>query len=713
MEYWKEYKGHNPDIRGKKKRFDNTIYTFDIETSNYLILDGEVIPACDYDNLTHKDQERCIKQSNMYIWMFGINNTVYYGRTWEEFKLFLNRVYECVPELKIIFIHNLSFEFQYLKSVLNIDSVFARAVRKPLKATCKDYNIEFRCSYMMSNCSLAKLPKLFKLPVEKKVGDLDYDKIRNSKTELTDKELGYCEYDCLVLYHYIKYELQTYENVKDIPKTSTGHVRSDLKNKIQTNYAYKKKVRRALNTNPHIFNLLSLECFAGGYTHANYSYTDTVVENVDSWDFTSSYPYCMVAFNKFPLTSFKPINLSSYEDLKCDRFSYLLVVKFTNVRHKYWNTFISKSKCRDVIKPVEDNGRLISAKELTTTITDIDFKLILETYTCEYEILECYYSFCGYLPKEIIDFTLDKYILKTQYKGDPDHELEYTKEKNKFNSIYGMTVTNSIRSDVDLVDGNWLEIPLDNSSIIEKLDEQIKKPFLEFSWGVFVTSIARYNLISNVIKMDEYAVYMDTDSIKARKGYDISIIEEYNKNVLKRLEKASKELNIPLSRFMPEDRYGVKHPLGVFDDDGHYSKFITQGAKKYCYEVVKEKSKIKDLEDYKKKNKMYISYEDEEIIKELHITVSGVPKCGVTCLNGNIENFRDDLVFDHKATNKNILMYCEEQQSIELVDYNGISDIVTDKSGCCILPTTYVLGKSEEYMHLLSMDSSRRAKFVE
>ena len=69
---------------------------------------------------------------------------------------------------------------------------------------------------MMSNCSLAKLPKLFKLPVEKKVGDLDYDKIRNSKTELTEKELGYCEYDCLVLYHYIKYELQTYENVKDI-----------------------------------------------------------------------------------------------------------------------------------------------------------------------------------------------------------------------------------------------------------------------------------------------------------------------------------------------------------------------------------------------------------------------------------------------------------------------------------------------------------------
>ena len=31
MEYWTEYQGHIPDIQGKRKKFDNTIYTFDIE----------------------------------------------------------------------------------------------------------------------------------------------------------------------------------------------------------------------------------------------------------------------------------------------------------------------------------------------------------------------------------------------------------------------------------------------------------------------------------------------------------------------------------------------------------------------------------------------------------------------------------------------------------------------------------------------------------
>ena len=45
MRYWKDYKGHDVDILGKTKKIDNTIYTFDIETTSYLILDGEVINA--------------------------------------------------------------------------------------------------------------------------------------------------------------------------------------------------------------------------------------------------------------------------------------------------------------------------------------------------------------------------------------------------------------------------------------------------------------------------------------------------------------------------------------------------------------------------------------------------------------------------------------------------------------------------------------------
>lgn len=289
MKCWTEYNGHDHVISGRKEKYDNTIYSFDIETTSYLIFKDKVIVAEEYENLTEKEQKECIKQSCMYIWMFSINDTVYYGRTWEEFVIFISRLNEKIPELKIVFIHNLAFEFQYLKSYFKFKEVTARKSHKVMKAKMEDYNIELRCSYMMSNVRLAKLPELFNLPVKKMEGDLEYNKIRHSKTKLTDKELGYCENDCLVVYHYIRYELETYENVKNIPLTSTGHVRRELKNLVRTDYKYKRLTRKAINTNPIVYARLC-EAFGGGYTHANYTYAGDIIEGVDSWDFTSSYP---------------------------------------------------------------------------------------------------------------------------------------------------------------------------------------------------------------------------------------------------------------------------------------------------------------------------------------------------------------------------------------------------------------------------------------
>ena len=262
MKYYKEYQGHVPVIVGKKKIFDNTIYAFDIETTSYLILNGKLYNSSYYETFTKEEQKQCEKHSMMYIWMFGINDEVYYGRTWDELKELLMKIEESSPYNKIIWIHNLSFEFQFMQSVFTFDDVFARKAHKVMKCEFEDFNIELRCSYMMSNCALKLLPKVFKLPVEKKVGDLDYTLLRTPKTKLTTKELGYCEFDCLVVYHYIKRELETYERVDKIPLTSTGHVRRELKELVSKDYDYKRKVKKAINVNPHIFNLLQ-EAFAG------------------------------------------------------------------------------------------------------------------------------------------------------------------------------------------------------------------------------------------------------------------------------------------------------------------------------------------------------------------------------------------------------------------------------------------------------------------
>lgn len=79
----------------------------------------------------------------------------------------------------------------------------------------------------------------------------------------------------------------------------------------------------------------------------------------------------------------------------------------------------------------------------------------------------------------------------------------------------------------------------------------------------------------------------------------------------------------------------------------------------------------------------------------------------------NLSEFKDDFVFDFKYTNKNLLMYCENQEKCCIIDYKGKEYQVTDKTGCCIVPTTYILGKALEYADLISDSSSKRAKYKE
>ena len=691
MIYYKDYKYHNPIILGRKgNKVDNNIYSFDIETTSYIKLNGKIYnPNC-YEDFNQKQKDNAEFYSIMYIWMFSINDTVYYGRTWNELKDFLDILESNIPQKKIVFIHNLSYEFQFLRSQFDFKSVFARTKRKVMKATLSYYNIEFHCTYLMTNISLEKLADTFKLPIKKLVGNLDYNIIRSPKTKLTKKELAYCENDCLVIYHYIKLELSEYIRVDKIPITSTGKVRRELQQEAYKNVYYRRKIRKAINTDPHIYNLL-LEAFQGGYTHANWIYTDEIINNVDSYDFTSSYPYVMTSF-KYPMSEFVKDDIKSVSDMY-RLYAYLLVVQFKNLKCKYFNNFISASKCRYIKGGKYDNGRLMSASEIEIVLTDVDFRFLLNVYDCEYEIIESYSALYGYLPKMLINFILDKYVKKTELKGIEEEEINYARVKAMFNSIYGMSVTNTIRADVeyDNILG-WTEKELTNEKILELLENEKKKGFLSFSTGVWVTAWARYNLLSNLIKLDEYQVYADTDSLKICEGYDKTIIDKYNEEVIERIKYVSKILNIPIEKYSPKDIKGEEHLLGVFEcetkkgDNFTYKRFITQGAKKYA------------VEDFK---------------GNIKITVAGVPKKdGAKCLN-KLEDFKDDLLFKSSITGKQTLIYLDEQVPNKLIDYQGNEYTNTDKTGCCLIPCSYKLDKAFEYAKLITDESSKRAIYKE
>lgn len=495
----------------------------------------------------------------------------------------------------------------------------------------------------------------------------------------------------------MKKECEEFGNVGNIPTTSTGKVRRELKSRIVNDYSYKMKVRKAVNTNPHIYNML-LDAFMGGYTHANWIYTDEILHDVDSWDFTSSYPYVMVT-HKFPMTKFQKGNLEKIEDMKS--FSAWLVrIRFENIKSKYFNNFISQSKCIEVCNGKYDNGRVMSADSIEIIVTDVDLKLIAETYDFDsYKILESYHSNYDYLPIQLINFILDKYVAKTELKGVEGKEVNYAKEKNLFNSIYGMAVTNTIREKVVFTNGSWYELPLTNEEIIDGLNNDEMKGFLSFAWGVWVTAYARSNLIKNIIQVDSYEIYADTDSMKLLPGYDKKVIDNYNDFVEKKIRAVSKRLEISFERFAPKGKL-----LGVFDFDGHYESFITQGAKKYAYTKYKSNEKIGKDANVIEKGK------EKSLV--LEITVAGVPKQGAKAMK-RLDDFQDGLVFEHNITNKNMVAYVDNQPEISLTDYQGKKKKVFEFSGACILPVTYTLGKSEEYLELIEDNSSKRERYKE
>src|SRR5699024_4452048 len=147
--------------------------------------------------------------------------------------------------------------------------------------------------------------------IEKQVGSLDYSKVRTDKTKLSDRELSYCESDIRIVVYYIREQIKEYGDITKIPLTNTGRVRTFVRNKCYfTNTNHRKSSGKKYANFSKLIKSLTLtyseyvilkQCFMGGFTHANANKEGLLLENVGSFDFTSSYPTVMVA-EKFPMS---------------------------------------------------------------------------------------------------------------------------------------------------------------------------------------------------------------------------------------------------------------------------------------------------------------------------------------------------------------------------------------------------------------------------
>ena len=689
----------------KKIHYYNLAASFDIETSSFYrdTVTGETY---DYNQMKHATHGgKMEKLATMYVWQLGINGRVMIGRTWAEFVEVCGYIVDALHLDKnhrlIIYVHNLAYEFQFIRKLFTWHKVFSIDLRKPIYAITTDF-IEFRCSYLLSGYSLAKLgDQLHKYKVQKMTGDLDYSKIRHTRTPLTAPEIMYCINDVRVVMAYITEKIEEADGlITNLPLTKTGYVRQYCRNKCMytrndkgrrvTNYIYTGMMKEMQIQSLSEFYMLQ-RAFAGGFTHANAYYSDQTVTNVSSYDFTSSYPAVMVA-ERFPMSRGVPVAITNAKQFTTciEKYCCIFDIEFIDlIATRPQDNPISVSKCFVKENITENNGRIVSARRVVMTITNVDYKIIEQFYTwgaARVGNMIVYKK--DYLPTPFVRSILDLYQKKTTLKGVRGKETEYLQSKEMLNSCYGMTVTNPLRDEIEYTDGDqWREVAAGDMRGEQLFKyNQSKNRFLFYPWGVFVTAYARRNLFTAIAAAGSDYVYSDTDSVKltnadAHRNY----FDTYNRELIEKLKKACAYHAIDFAMCHPCTIKGTEKMLGVWDYEGTYTRFKTLGAKRYMLE---------ESDALRVGGKSY----------SVSLTVSGVNKHHaipwlIDQYGGEIfDKFTNYLHLPPEATGKNIHTYIDYPTSGEVTDYTGDTAVFSELSAVHLEPTDYHLSLSIMYL---------------
>ena len=665
-------------VYSHKIHYLNIPISFDIETSSFY--------------------EGIAKKAIMYIWTCNVNGTTFIGRTWKQFTQLLDLMTEVFGLIKynkrcLIYVHNLEYEFQFMRKWFDWHDIFADDKRQPLYAVTKG-GIEFRCSYRLSGYSLAKLAdELRYYKTKKMVGDLDYYVIRHSNTPLTEKEMKYCTQDTQVVVCYIQEEIDKNGDIAHIPYTKTGYVRRYCQDECLAIHKQNDDVSRLKGLKYRdVMQSLTLTydqykmCkagFQGGFTHANINYVNETLHDVGSIDFTSSYPFTMMA-QYFPMSSPREVEIHDMKDLEFYLSSYccLFQVQFTNLRPLTTiENPISSSRCSYLEGYHINNGRVIDAKILETTITELDFDIYRNFYAWDdIRIGKFLVFYRGYLPTSLVKCLVKFYKDKTTLKGVAGKEEEYLQGKAMLNSAYGMAVTDIVRDDLEYHQEMYTnEWQVGSETPVSQLKRYNTNPsrFLYYPWGVWVTAHARHNLFKGIKAFGSDYVYSDTDSIKAiNMDRHQDFIKNYNLHVREQLEKAADFHGIPMSDFEPETIKGEKKLIGVWDFEGTYDKFKTLGAKRYLVQ------KGKEIE-------FTVAGVNKKAIKEYMLETYG--------LDGVFDAFTRSLNIPAGRTGKLTHTYIDREWQGEVVDYLGEKFPYYEKSSIHLEPAPFKISMLDAF----------------
>ena len=512
--------------------FLKTIHTTKYQKKNLI---HSIITSFDIETTVVDELSFC------YIWQFnaymnGIHHIIL-DRTLHNIDRVFSKLYKATSTkdnaLLICGVHNLSYEFQFCKNLLDWENVFAKENRKPITATAN--GVYFIDTWQISHKALSKVGK--EVGVRKLTEKFDYSITRTSNTPMTNEEYGYCCNDVIIPVLYIQQLINDYLiPQKFLPVTQTSKIRHIMKQEFKT--TYKKAWRDTAewlgdNLYPETFEEYKNDMkylFRGAWTHGNPKHVGEILKEVDSYDITSSYIYTMFT-DLFPMSKFKDTELSP-EEIDTNTTAFKGVFIFYNIQAKNNIAYesVHKVSAKGVIN---DNGKVYYAREMKAYLTDVDFELYKKHYDWEsYEFFDLQISKKARLPRYVILPMITAYLDKQRKKMK--HE-SYITEKELVNSSYGMMVTKIPLTESKVVGTNW---------VTEERDDPYSdryRSFLSPYWGIWVTAYSRKHLFDGIDCYDTF-YYSDTDSIKGNVSSET--MEKLNGKIFENVRKSKEFYHI-------------------------------------------------------------------------------------------------------------------------------------------------------------------------
>lgn len=583
-----------------RKRYVTPIIAFDVETSTV----GECCYIAD--------------------WKVSIDR---YG-TWQgfgidEFLTFCDNLVKSqglsTAKRAAIYVHNLAYEFQFIKKYFDWAEVLATKIHSELRACTVD-GLEFRDTYQLVDMSLAEWARRDN-SIDVSKGGYDYSKVRYRDTLKSKEELRYEVADTLIICQGLRQRL-TCDTHATLPYTATGYVRRDFRDVCKGDPECDSLYKSLKFDEPQSFAMYK-NAFIGGKVRLNPAYAEEVTD-IYGYDIASSYPYRLVV-NEYPCSPPIYINNPSDEDIEqiC-KGDQLYIIEYTceNVKLKTRHyPSVSISEPTRILGEFDDSGALITCESMTNCLTSLDFEEFKRNYTFEKLIVEriTYHERKAILPRAMRRKILDLYKTKTELKGVGGKENEYESGKRRFNSIYGMFVTSPIRDEIEYDDdmiGHYIRKSLkDLPTISDALEKYYNatNSFLSYEIGVWTTAFARQEFYKGVYADIDHFVYGDTDSNKRETPLDWYSLR--NGEIIAELEK-----NYTEDEYAPKDIHGVRHPIGVWELENYEPiKFKGFGSKKYVtYDG--EKSKI-TIAGCSKKAAQYLEKNGGVLSAEIGLTI--------------------------------------------------------------------------------------------